>query len=57
MQKVGGIWSFIIFHRIHFEGANAESWRDLEPHTFLQILFEQKVGGIWSPINLCRILF
>jgi len=35
MQKVGGIWSFIICGLILFEGADAESWRDLEPHNFL----------------------
>jgi hypothetical protein len=29
------IWSPIIFGRILFEGAEAESWWDLEPHNFL----------------------
>jgi hypothetical protein len=73
MQKVGGIWSYIIFRWILFEGADAESWRDLEPYNFqpvfffrsgaiifLPILFEgadEKVGGIWSHIILRRILF
>jgi hypothetical protein len=39
MQKVGGIWSHIIFGWILFEGADAESWRDLEPHNFRQDSF------------------
>jgi hypothetical protein len=34
MLKVGGIWSYIIFRWILFEGADAESWRDLEPYNF-----------------------
>ena len=35
MLKVGGIWSYIIFRWILFEGADSESWRDLEPYNFL----------------------
>jgi len=38
MQNVGGIWSFKIFGWILFEGADAESWWDLEPHNFPQKL-------------------
>jgi hypothetical protein len=34
MQKVGGIWSHIIFPRILVEGADEESWQDLEPYNF-----------------------
>ncbi len=35
MKKVGGIWSNIIFGQILFEGADEQSWRDLEPYNFL----------------------
>ena len=60
MQKVGGIWSHIIFHQILFEGADSESWGDLEPYfsagLFLRELMT-KVGGIWSHIIFGRILF
>ena len=41
--------------------ADAESWRDLEPHNFPPDFFlrelMQKVGGIWRPIIFRRILF
>ncbi len=39
VQKVGGIWSHVIFGRILFAGADAESWRDLEPCNFLLVSF------------------
>jgi hypothetical protein len=32
MNKVGGIWSHKIFRLILFEGADEESWWDLEPY-------------------------
>jgi len=57
MQKVGGIWSPIIFCWNLLRGlADMESWRDLEPHNFLPDSFlgswlMQKVGGIWDLIN------
>ena len=35
IPKVGGIWSPIILCWILFEGADAESWQDLEPHNFM----------------------
>jgi len=62
MQKVGGVWSPIIFRRILFVGADGESWWDLEPQKFLPDSFGgswliRKVGGIWSPIIFRRILF
>ncbi len=56
MKKVGGIWSHIIFRQILFEGADEQSWRDLEPYNFLPDSF-WKVGGIWSHIIFLRILF
>ena len=47
MQKVGGIWSPIIFRRILFEGADV----DRQTEGYL------KVGGIWSHKIFFRILF
>ncbi len=60
MQKVGGIWSHIIFGRILFEGA------DPNIHSLWLIKFfagfflrelMHKVGGIWSHIIFGGILF
>ncbi len=60
MEKVGGIWSHLIFGRILFEGADAESWRDLELCNFFSGFFlkelMEKVGGIWSHIIFGWIL-
>ena len=62
MKIVGGIWSHIIFRRILFEGADEETWRDLESYNFstrhfLRELLQKVVGEIWSPINFRQILF
>jgi len=61
MEKIGGIWSPIIFCQDLFEGADAQSWQDLELHNFPPVFFlgswlMQKVGGILSPIIFCQIL-
>ncbi len=58
MQKLAG--HIIIFSRILFEGADEQSWRDLEPYNFLPDLFagaDEKVGGIRSHIIFRRIPF
>ena len=47
MQKVGGIWSHIIFPRILVEGADEDQ----------QIVGYLNVGGIWSPIIFRQLLF
>ena len=51
MQKVGGIWSHIFFIRILFEGADAGSWRGLEPHNFCWILLEGADAESWQDLE------
>ncbi len=51
MQKVGGIWSHIIFSRILFEGDDEKTWQDLEPYNFRWILFEGADEDSWRDLE------
>ncbi len=47
MQKVGGIWSHIIFHQILFEGADEKAGGIWSHIIFHQILFEGADAESW----------